>query len=210
MLNPNHPDDERLSALASRDDDAAADTSLSDHVAACERCTAMVADLSVLRTTLADLPDIQPSRPLRFLPPVGEAPAAAGAVGWVRRLFAPAMTAGAALALVGVVGMAAPLMAGGQAAGGADADQREAAVESEGPAAGELDGVGSLAPLATGGEAGNGDMGVNAATDDADTEHFAARDLPAERSPWPMVLFTGVALMIGAVLLRWVLVPRAG
>jgi hypothetical protein len=34
--------------------------------------------------------------------------------------------------------------------------------------------------------------------------------LPAERSPWPMVLFTGVALMIGAALLRWIVVPRAG
>jgi hypothetical protein len=40
-------------------------------------------------------------------------------------------------------------------------------------------------------------------------EHFE-RDLPAERSPWPMVLFTGVALMVGAALLRWILVPRAG
>ncbi len=34
--------------------------------------------------------------------------------------------------------------------------------------------------------------------------------LTVERSPWPMVLFTGVALMIGALLLRWILVPRAG
>jgi hypothetical protein len=37
-----------------------------------------------------------------------------------------------------------------------------------------------------------------------------ARGLPAERSPWPMVLFTGLALVIGALLLRWILVPRAG
>jgi hypothetical protein len=37
-----------------------------------------------------------------------------------------------------------------------------------------------------------------------------ARELPAERSPWPMLLFTGVAVMIVAGLLRWVLVPRAG
>jgi hypothetical protein len=36
------------------------------------------------------------------------------------------------------------------------------------------------------------------------------RQLPAERSPWPMVLFTGIALIVAAVLLRWVLVPRAG
>jgi hypothetical protein len=33
---------------------------------------------------------------------------------------------------------------------------------------------------------------------------------PADRPIWPMVLFTGVALMVAAVLLRWILVPRAG
>jgi hypothetical protein len=43
--------------------------------------------------------------------------------------------------------------------------------------------------------------------DDASTRLSAA---PAERSPWPMVLFTGVALMVAAALLRWILVPRAG
>lgn len=46
-------------------------------------------------------------------------------------------------------------------------------------------------------------------TTDGD-EPSIASDLPAERSPWPMVLFTGVALLIGAVLLRWILQPRAG
>ena len=45
------------------------------------------------------------------------------------------------------------------------------------------------------------------------TDEGAAPEItqaPAERSPWPMVLFAGVALMIGATLLRWILVPRAG
>ena len=41
----------------------------------------------------------------------------------------------------------------------------------------------------------------------------ADQDLTAsttpERSPWPMVLFAGVALVIGALLMRWILVPRA-
>jgi hypothetical protein len=32
---------------------------------------------------------------------------------------------------------------------------------------------------------------------------------PADRSPWPMVLFAGVALMIAALLTRWILAPRA-
>jgi hypothetical protein len=36
----------------------------------------------------------------------------------------------------------------------------------------------------------------------------ASEPLSAERSPWPMVLFSGVALMAGAVLLRWILAPR--
>jgi hypothetical protein len=38
----------------------------------------------------------------------------------------------------------------------------------------------------------------------------APTTLNAERSPWPMVLFAGVALMIAALVLRWILVPRAG
>ena len=37
----------------------------------------------------------------------------------------------------------------------------------------------------------------------------AADQLAVERSPWPMVLFAGVALMVGAVLFRWILAPRA-
>ena len=51
---------------------------------------------------------------------------------------------------------------------------------------------------------------LSAPSDDAAESSGAASQLPAERSPWPMVLFTGVALMIAAALLRWILVPRAG
>ena len=43
-----------------------------------------------------------------------------------------------------------------------------------------------------------------------DSDQPSRETLTVERSPWPMVLFTGVALMIGALLLRWILVPRAG
>jgi hypothetical protein len=32
----------------------------------------------------------------------------------------------------------------------------------------------------------------------------------AEQSPWPVVLVSGVALMIAALLLRWMVSPRAG
>ena len=46
--------------------------------------------------------------------------------------------------------------------------------------------------------------------DDVDDGATALAPAPAERSPWPMVLFTGVALMVAAALLRWILAPRAG
>src|SRR5688500_18457058 len=130
MLIPNHPDDERLSALASRDDEAMADTKLTSHVATCPRCTDLVSEIGALRVSLAELPDLAPHRPLRLLPPVADAPVADAPVAdggsWVRRLFAPAMTAGAALAMVGLIGTTAPLL-GGMASSGAAPAQDSAA-----------------------------------------------------------------------------------
>ena len=64
MLKQNHPDDERLSALTSRDPDATADATLTTHVASCDRCGELVADLGALRASLADLPDLEPPRRL--------------------------------------------------------------------------------------------------------------------------------------------------
>ena len=37
----------------------------------------------------------------------------------------------------------------------------------------------------------------------------AQTDLTASRSPWPMVLFAGVALIVAALLMRWILAPRS-
>lgn len=231
MLISNHPDDERLSALASRDDDATTDAALTSHVSTCVRCTETLTELGALRASLAELPDLAPSRPLRLLPPVTDAPAAASAGGWIRRLFAPVMTAGAALAMVGLVGTAAPALqgmaspAGGsalEAAGedaaaslaqelrssdapgyGGETDGQEPAAAAESPRAGSVDAPGrplmSEAPPASD-EMVPGEEGENGRT----------ATLPAERSPWPMVLFTGAALMVGAALLRWILAPRAG
>lgn len=230
MLIPNHPDDERLSALASRDDDATTDAALTSHVSTCVRCTETLTELGALRASLAELPDLVPSRPLRLLAPVADAPAAGSQPGWMRRLFAPAMTAGAALAMVGVIGTASPALQGMASSGGnsameaadgeepasslaqvmrsSDAEQQpgqggEPAGAEESPEAASVDSGGRplvresagapIDPFAVGGE-----------DDDGRTT------LPAERSPWPMVLFTGVALMVGAALLRWILVPRAG
>lgn len=215
MLNQQHPDDERLSALSSRDDDAVADAALASHVDSCARCTDLVDELGALRMSLAELPDLRPPRALQLLPPVAEAPAADGVAGWVRRFFTPALAAGAALAMVGLVGTAVPALDGMAAGGsifsnvgtnldggapGAEADG--ASRENEEPAASEA----GLAPA-------EGEGGVTAqesGSDDFERFETFDRDLPAERSPWPMVLFTGVALMIGAALLRWILVPRAG
>ena len=254
MLIPNHPNDERLSALASRETDATADATLTAHVSSCRRCTDLITELGALRAALADLPDLAPSRPLQLLPPVEAAPAGTAdrLGGWARRFFAPVLASGAALALVGTIGTAAPALSP-MAQSGAAPSEPAAALQMPGadsaasaPAAGGApEAASSIAPdesaasgapafgavASSSGESRDAenlatptmtDSGVQAAeeepepSDDASTFGFedaneASREtLTVERSPWPMVLFTGVALMIGALLLRWILVPRAG
>ena len=226
MLIPNHPDDERLSALAARDDDAVADASLASHLSACTRCTDLVTELGALRASLAELPDLAPHRPLQLLPPVADASATAGAAGWVRRLFAPALTAGAAIAMVGLVGTAGPLVSG--AASGTAVFQNVGSNLQEAA----QDPASSFSALSTdasdgattgGGEPAAAEESARAyrpsneeprASDahgfEQDDERDALTGLPAERSIWPMVLFSGIALMVAAALLRWILVPRAG
>ena len=216
MLTPNHPNDERLSALSARDDDAVADAPLVAHVQACDRCAALVTELGALRVSLSELPDIAPERPLRLLPPV-DTLARGGEDrlgGWVRRFFTPALTAGAALAMVGLVGTAAPALDGMAGGGDSGAAFEQAAVEADDAQEDARDGGG--APGSEG-EPGllsaSGDPDDRRTTDDTATGEDgapAAAELPAERSPWPMVLFTGVAVVIGAVVLRWILLPRAG
>ena len=211
MLIPNHPDDERLAALASSDDDATADASLNSHVAACVQCTEVVGDLRGLQTSLGELPDIAPPRPLRLIPPVEASEPAAGAGAWIRRLFAPVMTAGGALVLAGVVGTAVPALDGMAASGGGDA-----AIEvftasdavDDGAAAGGAPAAQESAASGDGTTTGSGQEESEGRSTDLDES--GGSGLPAERSPWPMVLFTGVALMVGIALLRWILAPRAG
>ena len=222
MLNQNHPDDERLSALASHETDATADAALALHVSSCDRCAELVAELGSLRSALADLPDLAPSRPLRLLPEVSAPSGIDRAGGWARRVFAPVLTAGAALAMVGLVGTASPALDGlasGAAPGQGDAAQQEAATDGTGsvfggedagapaadaPAADDFDDVSSETARDRLSAAGDESPDVSVFGGDTDTS------LPAERSPWPMLLFTGVALMVAAALLRWILVPRAG
>lgn len=214
MLTHNHVDPERLSALASGDGDATADRELAAHVAECGSCATVVAELGALRDALAALPDLPPSRPLRLLPEVEPADRPGG---WARRLFGPAMAAGAALALVGMVGTAAPMFSG--AAAGVARDEalvRESTAalgpDATAPAAGqpgsewgEVDS--QQHPGAGRSPNADGQAGSPASPGPESSERYT---LPAERSAWPMVLFTGVALMAAAALLRWILVPRAG
>jgi hypothetical protein len=232
MLNQHHPDDERLSALASRDDDAAADAALTSHVHACARCADLVSELGVLRTSLADLPDLRPSRPLQLLPPVADDRSATGAGGWIRRLFAPALTAGAAIAMVGLIGTAAPALDGVAGGGGIfqdvgtrlsggdsaaeelapeAAESMDVAVPADGYERGDADsGAAEPSDAALGAAGGEGTTDPDASQGGVSRLETFDGQLPAERSPWPMVLFTGVALMVAAALLRWILVPRAG
>lgn len=211
MLNQQHPDDERLSALASRDDDAVADAALASHVDSCARCTDLVDELGALRMSLAELPDLRPHRALQLLPPVAD-PIADGAAGWVRRLFAPAVVAGAALAMVGLVGTAAPALDGMASGGGPAVSDVGTNLDERAPA--EADGADreNEEPAASGAGFAPDEREGSVTAQESQPDDFETfdRDLPAERSPWPMVLFTGVALMIGAALLRWILVPRAG
>jgi hypothetical protein len=245
MLIPNHPDDERLSALASRDSDATADATLAAHVSSCIRCTGLVSELGALRLALADLPDLAPSRPLQLVPPVEADHAVDRVGGWARRFFAPVLVSGAALVLVGVVGTAGPAFSGMASSGQAGATPYEAAVASSAqreygapapaasqPAAQENAGASDMAAApgaAAGGDASGSararasdevntfesDGGLAAVdapgSDESDREETssAQTDLEASRSPWPMVLFAGVALIVAALLMRWILAPRS-
>ena len=228
MLNQNHPDDERLSALASHDTDATDDAALIAHVASCDRCTELVSELSLLRAALADLPDLVPSRPLQLLPPVGSTERAGDRFGgWVRRFFAPVVASGAALALVGVIGTAAPALQGlGPTAGSAPDSQAELAAPAASaagePAAGGGDTFAESSDGAqrdlTDAQTSDGGAGLYATEEVAAAEEsprsvgdedFHGTALEQERSPWPMVLFAGIAVMIGALLARWILAPRA-
>jgi hypothetical protein len=233
MLIPNHPHDERLAALASREPDAVSDAKLGAHVASCARCTEVVDDLSGLRSALAELPDVKPSRPLRLLPAVDQAPApmADRLGGWARRWFAPVLASGAAVALVGAIGTAAPSfggLSGAQQDAGLPAQSQPAELmpasqpAAEEPAAEAAGGVAAseqVRSLASDGSGEGATAGNDEASQAAAADHGADQgtslevqstgDAPAERSPWPMVLFAGVALMIAALLMRWILAPRA-
>ncbi len=116
MQHPNHPDDERLAALAGGDPEVASDAALRAHVDTCDQCAGLVRELGSLRIALAELPDLVPSRPMQLLPPVAE-PLAPARGGWLRRLAGPAMAAGFVLVVAGAIGSSGIVSGFGASAG---------------------------------------------------------------------------------------------
>lgn len=213
MQHATHPDDERLAAYAGADREALSDRGLAAHLGGCDRCGPIVDELTVLRDSLALLPDIAPSRPLRLIPPAAEPARRSGALEWVRRLAAPAMAVGAGLVLVGAVGISG--LAGGLASkatapsaldssNGAGAPEDNGGAQSGVPASStdvafdrtetprSQTGGDSVAPTPS----ASGDLGG------------LERDSGAQ--PWLTLLVAGFGLFGISAILRFSLTPRAG
>ena len=234
-MEPNHhPDEERLAAFAGGDPDL----ELRLHLRDCERCRSIVDELTILRTALAELPDLAPSRPLRLLPEVlaPEPSAAERLAGWTRRAFMPLLAAGFGLAIVGSVGTAGSMFTMGSAgaapafapattqygASSAPRDAAEGATSSPSPSP-NTDGALAAPGVSKSATPAPAEAGESASESPA-SKAASASESPAadrvnvfEQSPpstprslWPMVLFAGVALIVATLLLRWIVQPRAG
>jgi hypothetical protein len=227
MHNAFHPEDERLAAYAGGDRDALSDRELAAHLAACDRCRPIVDELTLLRDALAVLPDVAPSRPLRFIPPAA-APTArrVGALDRLRRLAAPAMAAGAGLVLIGAVGASGVVTelgaSFGSLAGGKAAQPEAAASAPSGapvPVAGGSPVVASGS--ATDGSAydrssvpprslGSGDAASHAPASSADEGTVVPPANSQNEPPWLTLLIAGLALFGISAVLRYSLAPGAG
>ena len=228
MTMPNllpHPDDERLAAYAGGDADATADASLAAHITACDRCRPLVDELTILRGALAELPDLAPSRALRLIPPV-PAPAASRG-GWLRRLTAPAMAAGAGLVLVGAIGFGATGGYFGQAASamfenvgsnlqGAGAPESEATASdrvftpgvkgsptpSSDETRGSTDSAGASRPPVS-------QPSLQPSPSGSDAAEYVNR-ASSDEQPWLTLLIAGAGIFVTATALRFTISPRAG
>lgn len=208
MQHPIHPDPERLAALAGGDPEATADAALAAHADACAQCGEMLRELRLLHSALWELPDLVPGRPLQLVPPLPAQPEVGGGFGWLRRLAAPVMAAGAGLALVGAVGFGSVVL-GGMAATGAAPDL---AAEERG---------GEAAETASSAPAHSDRSAAPAATDETtivdpdngsdgdDEEAVGPVDLQTP-APWLVLFGTGMALLVGGLALRFMVRPRAG
>lgn len=227
-----HPDDERLAALAGGDPDVAADTELNAHVSGCSRCTAYVEELTMLRSALAELPDLVPSRRLQLIPPVAE-PRAAASGAFLRRLAAPVMAAGFGLVLVGAVGTSGLLTGiASSALPGAATENVDLTDDAASPfSAQELSGGPKSTPTERDAATESSAYELNSATppraqsrsedpDESISELggrtpaaggtdglFSATDA---RLPWLVILGLGVGLLLAGLYLRFSAQPRAG
>ena len=226
MTMPNHPDDERLAALAGADPDATGDRELRAHVAACPRCGELTTDLTRLLAALAELPDIAPAHVLRFdLPPesaavprsaaraAGGGAPAGGFLDTLRRALVPAMVAGAALALVGAVGTSGYLdgaMTGGEVGLPAAVPEAAEMDSSSGGSGSGQDGGGTQVaiPYAT---TPNDTAELLSATDGASrTGEGGDRAAGGAQPLWLVRLVGGVTIVAGALVLRATLRRPAG
>lgn len=226
-MTPNqHPHDERLAALAGGDRDAVDDAVLRSHVADCARCRQVGEELAALRVALAQLPDLAPPRgfrawdPRSAVPPVAAARSSVGArfAETMRRVLAPAMLAGASLAIVGAVGLSG-FLEGTQGAGGAAGGAQEA-VPGAGDfssepqrAAGEqpedgAEGEGSGFEAASPGAAALGTPGEERTLAADDQELAYAGEPSPDRRLWAIMLSGGAVLLVVGFLLRRSLRPR--
>ena len=221
MLIPNHPDDERLSALASGDPEAVADSVLSEHVASCLRCTDTVAELGALRASLAELPDLRPHRPLQLLPPVDRRAFARRPRRWLgASVLRPDADRGCGARAGRPRRDDEPAPRRNGISGAAPSESESATHPAERDHAEATDGDASM--RASRPRQGQGPprptrprrcsrfsrrMARPEAYSGSDTARLGLTD---DRPLWPMLLFAGVALMIAAALLRWILAPRAG
>ena len=240
MQSDRHPDDLRLSAYAAGDRDVTSDRALATHLATCSRCGAILSDLNLLRFALADLPDVVPSRPLRLIPPV-PVPAArrSGPLGWVRRLAAPAMAAGAGLVLIGAVGASGVVgdisreLRYTAAAASAGDNNDAGAPESSAAAQPVPGGIGggkpsggtdaSAAPVNTQSSSqeytsrsetprslGGGASPSPVPTQDAAKDGSFGSPDRSTNEPWLTLLIAGVALFVVSAVLRFSIAPGAG
>jgi hypothetical protein len=228
MQNLPHPDDERLAAYAGGDPDVTGDPALIAHLAGCDRCRPLVDELALLRGALAELPDVAPSRPLRLIPPVPAWDATPSRGSWLRRLTAPAMAAGAALVLVGAIGIGAPGAVGGlfgqastmfQNVGdnlqGAGAPESEASASDSAYAPGIK---GSPAPTSDETRGSTDSAGASKpptaqfspAPSPSGSEVTEANRESSNEQPWLTLLIAGAGIFVTATALRFTISPRAG
>ena len=168
----------------------------------------------MLRTELADLPDLIPTRQFRFVPAVAAAADATGGLtALVRRLVAPALVAGAALVLVGSLGMAgapATALLGG-AAGDAAATDKSNDSNAEGVTAA---GAPSTVPAYGVGGSSRAVESASRAPAPRSEGDQAGRETPTPAPgpamPWLAMTVIGATLVIASLVLRWTVIPAAG